>query len=272
MAGVCLAEHWTQTLYERYPDLYLPILEARREAGALEAEGLSKMLDGAGGQKGKVLDLACGIGRHSIPLAKMGYEVVGYDLSSLFIERARSWAKSQGLGADKLRFYQGDIRKAAEELSAKDETGFDAIISLFSSIGAYGEKEDARMVGDLLGVSSPGCMLVLETLNRDFVTRRFQPFTIQAVTQELRLIDIARFNLQESTIEDDWRFYTELPDGTLRPELVLRISGRVYALHELRDLVTGAGWSYVECFENLVTRAPFGMESPTMVLVSRNGK
>lgn len=267
-----MAEHWTHTLYERYPDLYLPILEARKEAGAVEAEGLSKMLDASGAKRRKVLDLACGIGRHSIPLAKMGYEVVGYDLSSLFVERARSWAKSQGLGQDKLRFYQGDIRRAAEELSAKNETGFDVIVSLFSSIGAYGEEEDVRMVRDLLKVSSPGCLLVVETLNRDFLTRRFQPFTIQAISQTLRLIDIARFNLEESTLEDEWRFYTELPDSTLKPELVLKISGRVYTLHELRDLVAGAGWAYVGCFENIATRAPFGMESPTMVLVSRNSK
>lgn len=266
-----MAEHWTQTLYERYPDLYLPILESRKEAGAAEAEGLSKMLGGSGVRRGKVLDLACGIGRHSIPLAKLGYEVVGYDLSSLFVERARSWAKSQGLGPEKLRFYQGDIRDAAKELSAKSETGFDIILSLFSSIGAYGEEEDGRMLKDLLQVSSPGCRLVIETLNRDFLTRRFQPFTIQAISKTLRLIDIARFNEEESTLEDEWRFYTELPDSTLRPELVLKISGRVYTLQELKATVTAAGWNYVGCSENLVNGAPFGMESPTIVLVSRNG-
>ncbi len=267
-----MAEHWTHTLYERYPDLYLPILEARKEAGAAEAEGLSRLIEGGGVKQRKVLDLACGIGRHSIPLAKMGYEVVGYDLSSLFVERARSWARSQGLGPEKLRFYQGDIRNAAKELSSKSETGFDVIISLFSSIGAFGEGEDAKMVRDLLEVSSPGCLLVLETLNRDYLTRKFQPFTVQAISRTLRLIDVARFNEEESTLEDEWRFYTELPDSTLRPELVLKISGRVYTLHELKALVASSGWNYVECFENLVTRAPFGMESPTMVLVSRNGK
>ena len=30
----------------------------------------------------KILDLACGYGRHSILLAKKGYSVTGYDLSS----------------------------------------------------------------------------------------------------------------------------------------------------------------------------------------------
>ena len=40
--------------------------------GAKEATGIAKILEQAGLGKGKILDLACGIGRHSIPLARMG--------------------------------------------------------------------------------------------------------------------------------------------------------------------------------------------------------
>jgi SAM-dependent methyltransferase len=262
-------EHWTEVLYERYPDLYLPILESRKEAGADEAAQLSKLLERSGGRKGKVLDLACGIGRHSIPLAKMGYEVVGYDISSLFIARAKSWASSQGLDHDRLRFHRGDIRDAADELERLKEVGFDAVVSLFSSIGAYGEAEDARLLRGLLEVAAPGCLLVVETLNRDSLLRRFQSFNIQAISQTLRLVDIARFNAEESTLEDDWRFYSELPDGTLKPELTLHVSGRVYTLHELRSLATGAGWSYVTGYGGIVSPGPVTAESPTIVLVCR---
>lgn len=262
-------EHWTEVLYERYPDLYLPILESRKDAGAEEAAEVSKLIERSGGRKGKVLDLACGIGRHSVPLAKMGYEVVGYDLSSLFIDRAKSWASSQGLDQARLRFYRGDVRRVAEELDRLREGGFDAIVSLFSSIGAYGEAEDERLLKDLLKAAAPDCLLILETLNRDSLLRRFQPFNIQAISQNLRLIDIAKFNAEESTVEDDWRFYNELPDGTLKPELTLRISGRVYTLHELREMTTGAGWSYVAGFGGLVSPGPVTAESPTLVLVCR---
>ncbi len=262
-------EHWTVTLYERYPDLYLPILEARKEAGAVEAEGVSRILSAAGGKKGKVLDLACGIGRHSIPLAKMGYEVVGYDLSSLFIDRARSWARSQGLDGAKVRFYEGDVRRVADKLLENKEGGFDVVISLFSSLGAYGEAEDASLLRDLLRVCSPGCLLLIETLNRDFVMKRFQPYNIQVVSQNLRLIDLAKFNFEDSTLEDEWRFYTETPDSTLKPELVLKISGRVYTLQELKELVAGAGWSYVGSRGNLVAPGPVSADSPTFVLLAK---
>jgi len=43
------------------------------------------------------LDLCCGIGRHSVPLAERGYQVTGIDLSPVLIARARELAKARGV-------------------------------------------------------------------------------------------------------------------------------------------------------------------------------
>jgi 2-polyprenyl-3-methyl-5-hydroxy-6-metoxy-1,4-benzoquinol methylase len=78
--------------------LYLPFLEQGKEKAVREVEGLCKIFDKYNILKdSKILDLSCGIGRHSIPLAKRGYKVVGYDISSLYLQKAREWAKSEGL-------------------------------------------------------------------------------------------------------------------------------------------------------------------------------
>ncbi len=42
-----------------------------------------------------VLDVACGVGRHSIPLAKLGYQVTGIDLSPYQIKKAKEDAKKE---------------------------------------------------------------------------------------------------------------------------------------------------------------------------------
>jgi SAM-dependent methyltransferase len=261
--------HWTKILYQRFPELYLPILEARKEAGSKEAERLSKILSEAGVQRGKILDLACGIGRHSIPLAKLGYEVVGYDLSPLFVERARTWAAEEGLDKSKLRFYEGDLKEVGGVLSSKNETGFNVVLNMFSSLGSYGEEEDSRMIRDVHAVSAPRCLLLIETLNRDFLLKRFQSFGIHRISQKLRLLDLAKFNLETSTLEDNWRFYTEMPDGNLRLELDLQVTGRVYALHELRKLVTDAGWRYIESYGSIMAPGPVSPDSPSIVMVCR---
>lgn len=48
----------------------------------------------------RVLDLACGSGRHTIYLAKQGFEVYGLDISKEGIKSARSWLENEGLHAE----------------------------------------------------------------------------------------------------------------------------------------------------------------------------
>ena len=65
--------------------------------------------------KGPVLELGCGTGRISLPLAKAGVKVVGIDRSAPMLERAArrlaTMHKRQGgRGKKKLRLVRGDIR------------------------------------------------------------------------------------------------------------------------------------------------------------------
>ena len=68
--------------FEIYRDMLTP------ERTASEVDGVLKLLGLAPGAR--VLDLACGHGRHAIPLAERGFLVTGYDLSETFLERARA--------------------------------------------------------------------------------------------------------------------------------------------------------------------------------------
>ncbi|WP_346730108.1 class I SAM-dependent methyltransferase [Bradyrhizobium sp. IC3195] len=58
---------------------------------------------------GRVLDLACGSGRLTIPLARAGFQVVGGDLSPQMLERARSYARAQAVELDLVQLDMRDF-------------------------------------------------------------------------------------------------------------------------------------------------------------------
>jgi SAM-dependent methyltransferase len=72
-----------------------------------------------------VLDVACGAGGHSIPLARRGYRVSGVDLSAPMIELAKKKAGSASASVD---FHIADMRNF--QIGAK----FDTAISMFSAV------------------------------------------------------------------------------------------------------------------------------------------
>ena len=80
-------------------------------------------------EKAKVLDLACGKGRHSIYLNQLGFNVLGADLSE------NSIAEASKNSNETLHFKVHDMREPFEEK-------FDAIFNLFTSFGYFESDDD----------------------------------------------------------------------------------------------------------------------------------
>lgn len=80
-------------------------------------------------EKAKVLDLACGKGRHSIYLNQLGFDVTGVDLSENSIAYAKNNEKEY------LHFKVHDMREPFNEK-------FDAIFNLFTSFGYFENDND----------------------------------------------------------------------------------------------------------------------------------
>ena len=77
----------------------------------------------------KILDLACGKGRHSIYLNEMGFDVTGVDLSENSIAEAKKFSN------EKLHFAVHDMRETCPNK-------YDAILNLFTSFGYFEHEED----------------------------------------------------------------------------------------------------------------------------------
>jgi len=81
----------------------------------------------------RVLDLPCGAGRVSFPLAQLGYDVVGADLSRNLIREAKRRAKEEGLNVS---FHVSDMR------NVRVPGRFDAVINWWSSFLYLENTED----------------------------------------------------------------------------------------------------------------------------------
>lgn len=113
---------------------------------------------------GKVLDVGCGTGEHTILLTRLGYDVLGIDFAPHAIDQARHAAADRGVDA---RFEVAD----AMDLGA--ESRYDTVVdsALFHIFGIFGNRERSRYVASLRGATRPGArvhVLALSDAGRGF--------------------------------------------------------------------------------------------------------
>lgn len=190
---------------------------------------------------------------------------MGADISPLYLEYARKWAAKERL-EDRVRFYRRDAREVTKQLRDREKR-FDVIMNLRTSMGYCGEKEDLRTFSGLVTVASSTALLVIETVNRDYLIKHFQPHGISNKAG-IEWHETRNLNLETSFMENSWRFYRKKPEG-LELELDVPVSRRVYSLHELMNLVESAGWKHLESYGSLQELTPLTTDSFHMTLVSQ---
>ncbi len=220
--------------------MYLPFLEEAQERASGEMLALAGLFEQFNvPEGGRVLDVACGTGRHSIPLAQRGYTVTGIDLSPLFIQKAAEHAQSEGVD---VRFVLGDAMNVERLLA--DEAPFDAIINMFTSNGYYGGDADLDLFRQLRRLASPEALLVVLTINRDWLVRNFEPEGLEKAGN-MRILQYRAIDLETSTMLSNWKFF-EGKGENLGLRLDLDMEHRLYSLHEFRGLLEETGWDYLQ--------------------------
>ncbi len=129
--------------------------------------------------KTRVLDLACGKGRHSKTMAQKGMEVVGADLSENSINAARLYEN------ENLRFVVQDMRLPLHEK-------FDAVFNLFTSFGYFDDLGDNRKVIEAVNkMLHTNGYFVIDFMNAYRVVKHL-------VASEIKEIDGIRFEIERS--------------------------------------------------------------------------
>lgn len=110
-------------------------LEVYRHRNDAEARQLVDLIIGftEPAEGGKVLDLACGAGRHSLLFARRGFHVTAVDLSDKLLAVAKKTAEENNV---KINFIKSDIRHFSVDKK------FDLVLNLFTSFGYFDSDEE----------------------------------------------------------------------------------------------------------------------------------
>ena len=139
------SRHFLRTATRRQP-------YTRREIAFLDRVGL--LLPGR-----RVLDLACGGGRHSLAMARRGAIVTGIDLGPEAIATARRRAKRAGLA---IEFVQGDLREIEYEAE------FDAATFIFGCCTEMPRDQAQDVLRRISRSLRPGGMFLLDVYTPRF--------------------------------------------------------------------------------------------------------
>jgi SAM-dependent methyltransferase len=182
----------------------------------------------------RILDLACGQGRHSIDLAGRGYQVTGLDHSRYLLDVAAQRAAAAGVT---VRWVEGDMRQPVPVPG-----DYDVAVNLFTSFGYFADDADDLMVlRAVAGVLRPGGRFLLEVLNGEwimhtFAEREWIPFGEATVLEQRRLDrDRRRMEVDRTIVRDG---HEEKTSHMLR----------LYSGRELVVLAKRAGFDVVQLY------------------------
>jgi SAM-dependent methyltransferase len=243
--------HWTEELFCKNPRLFLGAFQERLNKTHDEVVGLLNCLDEQGFQPKRVLDLNCGIGRHSIELGKLGIEVLGTDLSADYIAIAKKMAEEEDI-TKKVHFKVVDMRQLASALC--QEELFNGVICLWTSFGFYDDETNVRILKQCLSLVKEGGFFALEIVNRDWIVQNFQE---QGFTrwQDWIVLEERYFNLINSRSYNTWTFLEQRDKETYILDKVINLDHRIWSLHELIDLFERAGWVFKAAYPGLLPGA-----------------
>jgi len=197
-------------------------------------------------EKAKVLDLACGKGRHSIYLNQLGFDVLGADLSENSIDEA---SKNSN---ETLHFKVHDMREPFEEK-------FDAIFNLFTSFGYFESDEDNLTTLKAIKESlSEYGFAVIDFMNVANVVENLVP-------KEVKTVD-----------EIDFHIKRYLEDGHILKEIDFEDKGRKYhftekvkalTLKDFQDLMDEAGIYLLDIFGDYKLKKFHKTESERLIMI-----
>lgn len=217
-------------------------------------EQVRKIMRLTGVRRGAVLDLCCGPGRHSVILAKRGFQVTGVDRTRFLLNKARRHAKSERA---RVEFVRSDVRKFVRPGAYK------LALSLWTSFGYFNDKDEDRLVlRNIFTSLKAGGVCLIDVFGKERLAKVANSTTSSRSPDGTLLV-------QMHEIFDDWT--------RIRNEWIIIKGNRakrfkfhhtIYSGQELKNLMLEAGFAEVKLFGDFDGH-PYGSDASRLVAVAR---
>ncbi len=200
----------------------------------------------------KVLDVACGPGRHAIAMAKRHFEVTAVDLSTKLLHHAHARAQKEKVN---IRFLQLDMKG----LDFDDE--FDLAVQLFTSFGYFAtDEEDIQVLQGVHRSLRDTGLYVLDLINPQVLAQTL-------VGRSLRKVDGMKV-IEERRIEGG-RVIKDITLQKGRTKTEYQESVRLYRPETIERMLREAGFLPTHWFGDYAG-LPFDQEkSRRMIIVNK---
>jgi ubiquinone/menaquinone biosynthesis C-methylase UbiE len=230
---------------------YLNVYQHRNESDA--EEHLKLILNNIDiHTKAKILDMACGAGRHAIILARKNFDETAIDLSGNLLSIAKDSALKENL---KINFVQSDIRKF------QTVEKFNLVLNLFTSFGYFETDEEnfsiLKKAYDLLEVRG---YFVLDFFNSQFLKKNLVAFS------------------EETLDEVEIHQYRKIKDNRITKKIVITKNGnltqfeesvRMFTKDELVSAIQKIGFDIYKTFGDFLGNEFEQFSSPRLIMICK---
>jgi SAM-dependent methyltransferase len=226
--------------------------EERVQAARAEVDALIALMELQPGAH--VLDLPCGVGRHSLEFARRGFQVTAVDRTPRYLDAATNQAAQEGLT---IEFVQADMR------IFERPNFFDGAINLFTSFGYFDDASDDLMVARNFASSlKPGARMVVDMNGKEVLARKFRDREWHRQPDGSLMLEERKVIGAWERIENHWMLLrgADRMDGNF--------TVRLYSGVELATLLKRAGFGDVTIYGSLAA-TPYDQDAERLVAVAR---
>jgi SAM-dependent methyltransferase len=212
----------------------------------------------------RILDIACGTGSHAIELEKLGYEIVGSDISEDMLARAREKARAV---SSTVRFERQDMRYL--DVASRP---FDAVLCLFDAIGHVQTTAAIKQTFDAVHrhLRDDG-LFVLEFWHAAAMAGHHDPVRLRRLATDRGEV----LRLSETTVDHASQcatvkhtIYDLRRDGTYQIAVEQQVS-RFFSLQEMSTLLDDCHFDVLQHYSGYSSDQNLSPEAWHIVLVAR---